>query len=150
MHFLLISLVTNWDYIRRNFYSHNPFCPNKLRNKIKLSITCGGLQPQPGKGSPSGPSGHGASNPGTPWSPLLPLSPFLPRLPGGPCAHTRNASSFWQRETPDASTRRANKARHNIVGLCIIVLDRSGAQYPDEYKERRWACRRSQFNYNGF
>lgn len=38
---------------------------------------------------------------------------------------------------PDASTRRANKARHNIVGLCIIVLDRSGAQYPDEYKEQR-------------
>jgi len=38
----------------------------ELGNEIKSSVTCGGLQPQPGKGSPSGPSGHGASSPGTP------------------------------------------------------------------------------------
>jgi len=42
------------------------FLVRELGNEIKSSVTCGGLQPQPGKGSPSGPSGHGASSPGTP------------------------------------------------------------------------------------
>ena len=50
--------------------------------------TFGDLQPQPGRGKPSGPRGHGASSPGTPWSPLSPLSPFRPLLPIGPYTNT--------------------------------------------------------------
>lgn len=96
LHFFFSRLVSSDTHVRtrRNFCFARFSLYENYENVNTLSVTCGGLQPQPGKGSPSGPSGHGASSPGTPWSPLLPLSPFLPRLPGGPCAHTRNASSL--------------------------------------------------------
>lgn len=66
--------------------------------------TFGGLQPQPGKGNPSGPKGQGASNPGTPWSPLSPLSPFLPLLPRGP--YTQPFSERY----PDKLTRKLTES----------------------------------------
>lgn len=54
---------------------------------------------------------------------------------GSLCAHAKCIIYPDRREMPNASSRRASKARHSIVGLCIIVLDRSVHRIPRIAKE---------------